>query len=138
VLFKPQGCTITAVSESLQAFNLLFGFLGRLDFLGYLCFCCPLLRGFLRALLVGCLGFGLCTTGLALRALSVVFAYTTATTLLANIAYSVVLANARTTALLALRALSVVFTDARATTLLAIIAPPVVMAYARATTLLAL
>ena len=60
-------CTVTAVSESLQAFDLLFGFLGQLGFLGLLDFCCPLLRGFLRALLVGCLEFGLCTTGLALR-----------------------------------------------------------------------
>ena len=102
MLFTPQGCTVTAVSESLQAFDLLFGFLGRLGFLGLLGFCCPLLRGFLRALLVGCLGFDLCTTGLALRALSVVFTYASTATLLALIALSVVLAYTCTTALLAL------------------------------------
>ena len=102
MLFTPQGCTVTAVSESLQAFDLLFGILGRLCFLGLLGFCCPLLRGFLRALLVGCLGLGLCTTGLALRALSVVFTYASTATLLAIIAPPVVMAYARATTLLAL------------------------------------
>ena len=76
VLFTPLGCTATAVSESPQASDLLLGFLGRLGF------GCPLLRGLLRVLLVGCLGVGLATTGHAAVALSVVLAYASPATLL--------------------------------------------------------
>ena len=90
VLFTPLDCTATAVNEYLQASNLLLGFLGRLSFLGRFDVCCLLVC----ALLVGCLGFGLATTGLAAGALSVMLAYACTTTLFANIASSVVLAYA--------------------------------------------
>ena len=86
----------------MQGFDLLLGFLGHLGFLGRLGFCCPLLRGLLRVLLVGRLGVGLATTGRAAVALSVVLAYASPTALLALRAPPVVLAYARTTTLLAL------------------------------------
>ena len=98
----------------------MLGFPSRLDFLGRLRICCPLLRGLLRVLLVGRLWFGLATTGLAAGASSIVLAYSRTTTLLALMAMSVVLAYASTTTLLAIIALSVVLANARPTTLLAL------------------
>ena len=80
--------TTTRAGEALIAGSIRFrfrflGFLGHLGLLGLLCFCCLLVCGLLRFLLVGSFGYDLATTGLSAGTSPVMLAKAPTTTLLA-------------------------------------------------------